>query len=167
MKEIKLASESKLFDFFYDYDVKYNIPHTAYLRFVVADGLYIGQQHLLRIKFAYGDNERYTFPKNPPLVEFMTPIFHANISQEGIICLNVLKQEKWSPLYNMEHIFNSIILLLNEPNVNSPLNGDAARSYVKKDTFAKHVIAVYEQISSVRYAQVVELLNASEFASRL
>lgn len=167
MKEIKLARESKLFDFFYDCDAKYNIPHTAYLRFIVADGVYIGQQHLLRIKFVYGDNERYTFPKNPPLVEFMTPIFHANISSEGIICLDVLKQDKWSPLYNMEHIFNSIILLLNEPNGKSPLNGDAARLYAKKDIFVKHVIAVYEQISSARYARVVELLDSSEFTKKL
>jgi ubiquitin-protein ligase len=162
LKEIKLASSSKLFDFFYDYNAKYGNAFTGYLRFSPCNNVYEGQQHLLSIHFTYKSSEMKTFPQNPPLVMFMTPIYHANISTGGVICLDVLKQEKWSALYNIEHIFNSIILLLSEPNIHSPLNAEAAHDY-KKDNFAMKVAQTYARLVSDTYEQALTLLDAPEF----
>jgi ubiquitin-protein ligase len=131
LKEISFGVLSQEFDFIFDSDGIYGEPGSAYLRFSINNGPYNGQVHVLRIKFIYGSNQPYQFPKDPPNVTFETPIFHPNISTGGSICLDVIKPEKWSPLYGIETIFNSIVALLGDPNVSSPFNGEAAREYLK------------------------------------
>jgi ubiquitin-protein ligase len=68
------------------------------------------------------------YPIKPPILTFKTKIFHPNISQEGIICLDILK-DKWTPVYSIRTIILSIISLLSDPNPDSPLNGNAAFLY--------------------------------------
>ena len=68
------------------------------------------------------------YPNKPPNIRFMNKIFHPNISTEGNICLDILK-ENWKPVYSLRTIIMSIISLLSEPNPDSPLNGEAARLY--------------------------------------
>ena len=68
------------------------------------------------------------YPNKPPNIKFINKIYHPNISTEGIICLDILK-ENWKPIYSLRTIMMSIISLLSEPNPESPLNGDAARLF--------------------------------------
>lgn len=128
-KEIREGYKSKEFDFFYDDVGKYGEPNAAYMRFTMQNGFYANQIHVLRVKFEYGSNERYIFPKNPPNIIFVTPIFHTNISTGGSICLDVIKPEKWSPMYTLETIFYSIIALMGDPNTSSPFNSEASQLY--------------------------------------
>jgi len=102
-----------------------------YLKIKIEDGMYKGQNHVLEFKFKYGNNQSYAYPRNPPLVTFKTPIFHPNISEGGAICVDILKQEAWSPLYGIEQIYSSIIILLDEPDCSSPLNSSAAKLYME------------------------------------
>lgn len=122
LKEIQKGLKSKEFKFTFK-------NKTGYLTFTVLDGYYKGQIHTLSIKFRYGSNVKYIYPDHPPLVTFVTPIYHPNIDPKGAICLDVIKPEKWSSLYGLETIFNSIISLLNDPNVDSPFNKDAANDF--------------------------------------
>lgn len=68
------------------------------------------------------------YPYSAPTIKFINKIFHPNISIDGHICLDVLK-DKWSPVYTLRTILMSIMSLLSDPNPDSPLNGEAARMY--------------------------------------
>ena len=73
----------------------------------------------------------YEYPFSAPKIKFVNKIFHPNISIDGEICLDVLK-DKWSPVFTLRTILISIMSLLSDPNPDSPLNGEAARMYVNR-----------------------------------
>lgn len=69
------------------------------------------------------------YPFSAPVVRFAQPCYHPNVSTKGQICLDILKEHKWSPIQNISSILLSIISFLSDPNSSSPLNSDAARIY--------------------------------------
>lgn len=136
MKEIREAIKSTQFDFFMD-DGKYNReePNNCYLRWTIESGLYKGQTHILQIRWNYGSNEPKQYPRNPPNVKFITPMWHTNVNcGGGSICVDILREDPtspqaWSPIYGLDAIFNSIVLLLEEHNTSSAYNGSASHDY--------------------------------------
>ncbi|UJR28138.1 hypothetical protein I4U23_009393 [Adineta vaga] len=68
------------------------------------------------------------YPVHAPRVRFKTEIFHPNIYENGDVCIDIL-QDQWSEVMSIEKILISIRSLLNEPNVNSPANTEAALLY--------------------------------------
>ncbi|CAF2396485.1 unnamed protein product [Rotaria sp. Silwood2] len=68
------------------------------------------------------------YPVKPPKIRFKTEIFHPNIYKNGDICIDIL-QDQWSQVMSIEKILISIRSLLNEPNINSPANPEAALLY--------------------------------------
>jgi ubiquitin-protein ligase len=68
------------------------------------------------------------YPNKAPTIKFINKIYHPNVSYDGSICLDVLK-ENWKPIYTLRTIIMSIISLLSDPNPDSPLNGEAAKLY--------------------------------------
>lgn len=130
LKEFNKCYESEEFEFYFDEDGRFGEKNIGYIKFTVKTGIYKDQQHLLSIKFLYGSNEVYKFPKNPPKVLFLTPIYHANISIGGSICLDVIK-DQWTPMLDIIAVFNSIVILLEVPNIDSPFNSDASKDYKK------------------------------------
>mmetsp|Transcript_40479 Transcript_40479/g.56242 ORF Transcript_40479/g.56242 Transcript_40479/m.56242 type:complete len:162 (+) Transcript_40479:171-656(+) len=65
------------------------------------------------------------YPLQPPIIHFVTKIFHPNIHWEkGEICLDLLK-DAWSAVYTLQSVCRSIIALLAHPEPDSPLNCDA------------------------------------------
>lgn len=65
------------------------------------------------------------YPSSPPKIKFMTPIIHPNINLKGDICLDIL-DKSWSPAWNIYNAIVAIVLLLDTPEPDSPLNLDAS-----------------------------------------
>jgi ubiquitin-conjugating enzyme E2 G1 len=92
------------------------------------------------------------FPQNPPTFTFRCPMFHPNIHGTTYkVCISILhppgidplnpqetEMERWRPIYTVESIVVAIVSLLNEVNLESPDNIEAARLY-------KHDRAAYDQ----------------------
>ena len=81
------------------------------------------------------------YPMKPPKFTFKSQIFHPNIYKNGEVCISILHQpgadeygyedadERWRPVHTVRTIILSIISMLNEPNIDSPANIEAAKLY--------------------------------------
>ena len=105
-------------------------------------GIYKDQTHIIEMKTRYGQEEyqygnnsknyAFIYPQNPPMMRFLTSIYHTNISTQGSICLDTLKsQDAWAPSNGFDALIYNILLLLELPNNSSPFNSDACILYVK------------------------------------
>ena len=79
------------------------------------------------------------YPFLPPQIKFITKIWHPNISDEGLICLDLLNTpEKWSPALSVMKVLLSIQSLLTEPNPEHGLQPKALDQFRKdKEKFFK------------------------------
>lgn len=85
------------------------------------------------------------YPNKPPLVKFVSKLFHPNVYNDGGICLDLL-QNNWSPIYDISAVLTSIQSLLCDPNPNSPANSEAARLYQEnRREYGKRVQAIVEE----------------------
>lgn len=95
------------------------------------------------------------YPNRAPVLQFMNKIFHPNISPDGRICLDILSSN-WKPVYTLRTVLMSIMLLLSDPNPDSPLNGEAANLY-KKSISDKGMKSKYEYIKKIEdYAKIIQ-----------
>jgi len=81
------------------------------------------------------------YPYQPPKFRFLNSIYHPNIYLDGQLCISILHKpgedlmsgeeasERWSPLQGVESVLRSILLLLADPEINSPANVDAGVMY--------------------------------------
>jgi ubiquitin-conjugating enzyme E2 D/E len=68
------------------------------------------------------------FPFKPPQMQFVTPVYHPNISPKGEICLDILHSQ-WSPILTIRSLLISLCSMLADPNPDHGLNRDALQVY--------------------------------------
>lgn len=87
-----------------------------------------------------------SFPANylftAPIVRFKTRCFHPNVSENGDLCLDILK-ERWSSTLTIGTILQSIRSLLADPNNDSPLNGLAAQLWNNQEEYKRVLLKKY------------------------
>ena len=78
------------------------------------------------------------FPNVPPVIQFTSQIYHPNIYQDGKVCMSILHdtreenfydrpEEKWLPVHTIQSLVLSMLLIIQEPNLESPANLEAAK----------------------------------------
>jgi ubiquitin-conjugating enzyme E2 D/E len=89
------------------------------------------------------------YPFKPPIIRFVTKIYHCNINNDGYICLDILSKN-WSPVLSIGKVLISICSLLAEPNPDDPLVGSIADLLKKNkklhDSNAKEYTVMYANI---------------------
>ena len=74
------------------------------------------------------------YPFKPPVCKFKTKIYHPNINKDnGNICLNILKPDKWNPSLSISNVLLSIMVLLAKPKFDDPLNREASNLFYKSE----------------------------------
>ncbi|BEJ17129.1 hypothetical protein CspHIS471_0605300 [Cutaneotrichosporon sp. HIS471] len=88
------------------------------------------------------------YPFSPPHVQFVTKVYHCNVSQHGAICLDLLKTA-WSPALSLYKVVLSLSSLLTDPNPADPLVPAIAHEYKqnrkKHDSTAGEWVKMYAQ----------------------
>ena len=92
--------------------------------FVIGTGLYEGGVFEVEITITR------KFPYEPPLVKWLTPIYHPNFIRNKV-CIGIFGKD-WLPNMNIAGVIEALRNLLHFPNPRSPLNREAAKLLVKK-----------------------------------
>ncbi|KAG7775403.1 hypothetical protein KL930_003603 [Ogataea haglerorum] len=112
---------------------------------MIWNGIIIGPQDTpyedgtFRLRLTFDEQ----YPNKPPNVRFTSEMFHPNVYGSGELCLDIL-QNRWSPTYDVASILTSIQSLLNDPNISSPANVEAANLY--KDHRSQYIKRVRQTV---------------------
>ncbi|TDH64988.1 hypothetical protein CCR75_000210 [Bremia lactucae] len=67
------------------------------------------------------------YPFKAPRVRFLTRVYHPNVkSQSGEICADIIN-EHWGPTLNVLHCLTAIKQILEQPDIDNPLEPDIAK----------------------------------------
>ena len=91
------------------------------------DSPYEGGIYFLNIHFSSDT------PFKPPLIRFETRIYHPNINSNGVISLDILR-DQWCPALKIGKVLLSISSLIIDPNPGDPLVDEIAYQY-KSDKY--------------------------------
>jgi len=98
------------------------------------------------------------YPMSPPAFKFIRPPFHPNIYQDGKVCISILHapgedeqsgelaSERWSSVQSVETVLRSILLLLDDPEINSPANVDAGIMY--RDNRTQYIVQAHNAVET-------------------
>ena len=88
------------------------------------------------------------YPNTPPKVTMATRIWHPNINKKGKICIAIFDDWEMNESFSMRDVFEEIIQILKEPDVNDPINVDAAVQYMHDNSaFNEKVRMIIAQTS--------------------
>ncbi|CAN6485512.1 unnamed protein product [Victoria cruziana] len=107
------------------------------------------------------------YPFEPPKMQFVTKVWHPNISsQNGAICLDILK-DQWSPALTLKTALLSLQALLSSPQPDDPQDAVVAQQYLRDySTFvgtARYWTETFAKRSSLGIEEKVQKLMEMGF----
>ncbi|KAF3786988.1 Ubiquitin-conjugating enzyme E2 27 [Nymphaea thermarum] len=107
------------------------------------------------------------YPFEPPKMQFITKVWHPNISsQNGAICLDILK-DQWSPALTLKTALLSLQALLSSPQPDDPQDAVVAQQYLRDySTFvgtARYWTETFAKRSSLGIEEKVQKLMEMGF----
>ncbi|KAL7945543.1 ubiquitin-conjugating enzyme/RWD-like protein [Trichoderma barbatum] len=101
------------------------------------------------------------YPYQPPTFKFLTPgIIHPNVYSDGNLCISILHKpgedeqsgelasERWNVLHGVESVLRSVLLLMDDPEINSAANVDASVLY--RDNRAEYNILAKATVEATK-----------------
>jgi len=90
------------------------------------------------------------YPFKAPKVKFSTQIYHPNIKTDtGEICADIIVNN-WAPTLNVRFVLSTLKTLMEEPNVDSPLEAEIAELYANdRPSFIEKAKAHTAEFASV------------------
>ena len=86
------------------------------------------------------------YPVGPPLFAMVTPVFHVNIHEKGLVCLDIVKTNS-KPENKVGYMISCITWLLANPNPNDHFNTAAKALFISDrkayDEFAKKMTTTF------------------------
>jgi len=124
LNDLKQLKNNNIPDTILDVNINENIlgPHYVLIQ-GPKDTIYETGKFKLKIEIP----EKYPF--EPPKIFFLTKIYHPNVSKDGYICIDILKNQ-WSAALKLTSVMLSISALLANPNPNDPLEFEIANIYI-------------------------------------
>lgn len=97
------------------------------------------------------------YPNKPPILKFITPLYHPNVFPNGTVCMSILHEgvdnfgyehvsERWNPSHSIDSILLSMLLVLIEPNFESPANIDASKLW--RENYFEYKKKIYRIIAN-------------------
>ncbi|OXA58639.1 ubiquitin-conjugating enzyme E2 L5 [Folsomia candida] len=78
-----------------------------------------------RVEITFPDG----YPFKPPSVVFKTKIYHPNVDEKGVVCLNVINNENWKPATKISQVIQALVALVNNPEPEHALRADLAELF--------------------------------------
>jgi ubiquitin-conjugating enzyme E2 D/E len=127
----------------HDVEINDNIYDTHY---IVLHGPKDTPYHNGFFKISINIPEEY--PYKPPKMKFITKMYHPNITSDGTICIDILK-DQWSSALRLNTVILSLSSLLANPNPNDPLVPEIANEYIyNREKYNKNVIEYVKKFAS-------------------
>ena len=70
------------------------------------------------------------YPNSPPLLTFLSKVYHPNIDYRGTICMDILA-EQWCPALTIMKLLISVASRLDDPGLDDPLVPEVAEVYLR------------------------------------
>ena len=81
-------------------------------------------------------------------MKFITKMYHPNITSDGTICIDILK-DQWSSALRLNTVILSLSSLLAHPNPNDPLVPEIANQYIQnREQYNKNVIEYVKKFAN-------------------